>query len=443
MLSVITIVLINCKMNQKQINFITPPYKNLDIQPDVFTVSADNSSEIKLQNGGSIVIPENAFVDENNEPVKGTVEIKFREFHNAADIILSDMPMDYDSAGEKLHFETAGMFEINGYQNNNPIFVASGKNITVNLGSYARGNDYNFYELDKEKKSWVYRGGAPSKINEEKKLLTEELMAGELKKPVMPKRISDNSQLVNLNINYKLYPELEQFHGIMWEYSGNASSMNPKKNQWIYKTKWNSMSLTEYSRDSCKYLLSLSTKDKSFKTIITPVLSKKNYAKELKKFEKKLEAFNTKIKEIEDKRQREEREADLIRTLTVNGFGIYNCDRVMRQPNAVAMKANFKIDAPVDMDDVTVYLVSSNDRSVIEYNKYNNNSFKVSPDVDNCLIVLLPDQKVARFSNADFRKINYDSLRALDEYPSYTFHLKMVSKPISSKASLQEILKSI
>ncbi|NJN77433.1 MAG: hypothetical protein HC803_03155 [Saprospiraceae bacterium] len=66
--------------------------------------------------------------------MKGKVDISYREFHDAAAIIASGIPMT-NSEGDK-YMETAGMFEINGSQNGQEVGIADDKEIEVKMGSF-------------------------------------------------------------------------------------------------------------------------------------------------------------------------------------------------------------------------------------------------------------------------------------------------------------------
>ena len=131
------------------IAFSSPFDKNtIDVQFNAWEMDAGKARVFKLKNGSNIHVPASAFVDKYGRKVKGKVEIKYREFHNAADIIASGIPMHYDSAGTRYHFESGGMFEIRGNQNGEPVYLANNKAIDVNMVSYNKDKNFNHYYLD-------------------------------------------------------------------------------------------------------------------------------------------------------------------------------------------------------------------------------------------------------------------------------------------------------
>jgi hypothetical protein len=100
-----------------------------------FEINTDKDTFIVSDRGSLITIPKNAFIDSLGNEVTGKVNLSYREFHHPAEIILSRIPMTYDSAGTRYHFESAGMFEIDAKQNGKKLRIAAGKSIAVNLAS--------------------------------------------------------------------------------------------------------------------------------------------------------------------------------------------------------------------------------------------------------------------------------------------------------------------
>ena len=83
--------------------FIAPPISKLNVPYTSYKVKAEQGATIKHKSNSKIIIPKKAFVDKQGQDIVGEVEIKYREFHNQADIIASGIPMNYDSAGVQSH----------------------------------------------------------------------------------------------------------------------------------------------------------------------------------------------------------------------------------------------------------------------------------------------------------------------------------------------------
>ena len=98
-------------------NYKTPPEEalNLEISPvpgkDIAFVTfrvepLQEETNLRLPSGTIIGVPDHSFVDQSGGIVQEEVILKFREFHNAADVLLSGIPMSIDSAGRKGHLQT-------------------------------------------------------------------------------------------------------------------------------------------------------------------------------------------------------------------------------------------------------------------------------------------------------------------------------------------------
>mgnify|MGYP006218189203 CR=1 FL=1 len=103
---------------------ISPPIKSVDVEYKILQVDPSSDTIILFSNGTTIEIPEGAFIDKEGNPVTENITLKYREFHTPADVIASGIPMKYDSADVVGDFESAGMFELEAYQNNELVYIA-------------------------------------------------------------------------------------------------------------------------------------------------------------------------------------------------------------------------------------------------------------------------------------------------------------------------------
>lgn len=134
---------------------VKPPVKGIDVAPDVYTVNAMTGSQVEYGSGTRISIPAMAFEDANGTPVQGQIDITYREFRDPIDIVLSGIPMKYDSAGTGGDFKSAGMFEMNASQNGAEVYLREGKKVDMKFAVTDTAASYDFYRLD-EQKGWVY-----------------------------------------------------------------------------------------------------------------------------------------------------------------------------------------------------------------------------------------------------------------------------------------------
>ena len=325
--------------------FIAPPISKLNVPYTSYKVKAEQGATIKHKSNSKIIIPKKAFVDKQGQDIVGEVEIKYREFHDQADIIASGIPMTYDSAGIQSHFESAGMIDIKGYQNGEPVFINPKKQITVEFASEHKDDKYNMYELDTIAKNWTYLGRDNSLVN--KKALpaqhtktqefdkTDSPKAIELQKQIdaiqpkieaekniytqkiskLPKHIEPSKPLKSiagrpqfqLDVNYKEFPELAAFKNAVFEVGTENKNYNSK----LADITWNSAKISEGPQKGKNYLLTLKLRERVEKLIVYPVLSGADYDKALKSYETKFAEYKNLIanREAEEKRLKEEFEA--------------------------------------------------------------------------------------------------------------------------------------
>ncbi len=144
--------------------YVNPPFKNIKPVFASHKIKNSKGGVYEFESGSKVIVPDNAFVDKDGKPVKGKVDIKFREFHDYIDFFMSGIPMEYDSNGTEYILESAGMIEIYGEKNGERVEIAPDKSIKVELVSnIAIPNvnvkpNFNIYRLDEVKRNWDYRG---------------------------------------------------------------------------------------------------------------------------------------------------------------------------------------------------------------------------------------------------------------------------------------------
>ncbi|MCP4443014.1 MAG: hypothetical protein GY810_29260 [Aureispira sp.] len=177
------------------------------------------------------------------------------------------------------------------------------------------------------------------------------------------------------------------------------------------------------------YQLNLHTKDKEFTTYI--YLS-----------EADLEIINrynaSRMKKANEELDRQEQEIKVLRQFAIQDFGIYNWDKVYKNENRIQLAADFDFGQTVDYNNITVFLITElNGRAIIKYYEGSWNKFTFDPTVPNQLLAVLPKNKIAVFTEEDFKALDIDKIKTSK---AYTFHLKTKDKPINT---LQDLEKSL
>lgn len=296
--------------SQKLISKIETPFVNqsINVRFDELEVSNEEAKTLNLEDGTIIHIPAYSFIDKKGKPVKGKVKLQYRELHNAADIIASGVPVEYDSMGVKHSLETAGMFEIRGKKGKEPVYIAQGKNIDIQFASRHDGENFSHYYLEdgtqplalnyqysnqasiipgafaqgkpvKIAPQWKWLGASAitskiivqKRVNEAKAYKEADKQRIDSLKNVIAKMKSQHhtdsveyiekllaqqkrdldkarkakADYFQLNFDIKNNPYLEYFTNMVWQYIGENKEQSPTKgNSWIFNEKWDDIKLT-------------------------------------------------------------------------------------------------------------------------------------------------------------------------------------------------------
>ncbi len=316
------------------VGYISPPIKKITIPYSKYIINTKRDNVIShLPSQSKIKIPKQAFVNKQGEEIVGDVEISYREFHNQADIIASGIPMKYDSAGAISYLESAGMIDIKGYQNNEPVFINSKTQITVEFSSSQPSDKYNMYYLDTLAKNWNYLSRDNSLKQTSKKAVIEknglknlsfevELLhkkTNELQKqvaqitpkievektnyqsklnalpkitqPLKPTKATVTRPQFELDVNYKEFPELEAFKNAVFEVGDENKNYTSK----MADVTWSSAQISEGPQKNKNYILTLKLGKQTENLIVYPALTGVNYDNALKTYETKFTNYKTLI----------------------------------------------------------------------------------------------------------------------------------------------------
>lgn len=148
-----SIVLIFCQVLYAQHNH----GRIEDIPFSSFRITSHECHGLLFRSGSKIFIPANAFVMDNETPCGDMITLKYRELHNAADIIAAGIPMNFTEDNKKKHLESGGMFEIYAECEGKPLKLAKGKEILVRFASNYKTPDLVCYYFDQKSKNWLRR----------------------------------------------------------------------------------------------------------------------------------------------------------------------------------------------------------------------------------------------------------------------------------------------
>jgi len=324
--------------------FINPPMEGIDVDYEYFQVNAGDKSRLEYGSSGTkIKIPKGAFMDEDGQDIEGAVELKYREFHDVVDIFTSGIPMDYDSAGVKYHFESAGMMEILAYKDGEPVFLKPDKEIEIEMASNFEGEHYNLYHLDEPRKKWDFKGkdrvtpvegfskrpvpagpggnmvdsarsgedvaesnGLLSTVEEavdpeqepevialKKNVNTAKSNIDKLKKtlPVKPRSTGKGRYNFDIEVDPKEFPEIAVYENTRFE----IGKVNKNFSSKMYAVAWEDV-LLEEKVPGVNYNLTLSKGDNSYTWVVYPVFEGDDLEAAMDVFKEKNKAYREKLK---------------------------------------------------------------------------------------------------------------------------------------------------
>jgi len=452
---IVATLLITSNLKKETESAVKPPFENLDLSSDLYIVNASKDTTITTKSGSQIKITANSFVDKNGNPLTGKVDINYREFHDVEDIFLSGIPMTYDSAGTEYHFESAGMFEIKGFQGHEEVFIREASPVNVLLASKWEGGRFNIYKLDDNSGKWNYinkdtagdipepalaeikKDTVPFLVNEKIEKLTNEVEKAEtiIKQLAQEKPVAtDGTQNLKIQVNEKEFPELALYKNLLFEIDKNDKTYKSE----LSKITWDAASVSK-GKEKGTYILTFIKGKDEYSFLTRPVVSEKDYPKAIEQYNKKFEEYEktlAKRKEDEEKKRKEleaeyaklnaERNAqiaeiqkrmssesaqriatnettDIIyRSFMVSSFGIWNSDCPENMPKGLMVSATFTDKNNKQLVFNTLYLVEKGKNAAYSLTNYDYSRFTFNPESENLLLGVTKDNKIAVFKPEDF-----------------------------------------
>lgn len=350
-------------------------------------------------------------MDQNGNPIKGKVKIKWNEFHTLTDILLSGIPMKYDTAGVKEDLVSGGMFSISAEQNNNDVQLAKGKSAKVDIASINDTPCMNFYQLDEKSGKWDYQ---TTKVAEKIETSVD---------PIEEKK--DDYTIFDVSLKTDQFPELANKTIVGWKTIQPISKKDKRK---VYRNN-NQCSLTK-ANDGKNYNLNLVSNSDILTVLVEPYFLEdalKNTSKidkEIQKDYKKLLAYQDKMEKRQTKR-----------SISIKGFGTYNWD-ICHQADRIQIVAQVEIENGMDLKYASIFLLTPEDNCIVKYGTEDLNQFSYNPTKKNCLIAIMPDNSVYSCTRNEFNEVK----KARDK-----FKFKLINSGVTLKEGndLTECLKDL
>ncbi len=444
------------KGNNAEKPFVNPPFPAQQKAMTVYLVATDQPQELQYATGSKIIIPANAFVLQDGTPATGTVEIRYREYHDQADIFLSGIPMEYDSAGTGYMLESAGMMEIRAYQAGTEVCLAPDKKIEIQMASRVAGTEYNLYELDTAAKNWAFRGkdsivgsqetvqiseSSPSSEAEPKEIAVVSQKLAEVKKeiaqiekkaPIKPEAVTDKNWNFKIKVDPKEFPELSAFDNIVWEVDESSKPFNPNH----AKIMWGDVTVNKIEGSKLYEVVFIRLKQ-VIRYRAKPVFEGADLVKAKKMYDANYKEYSQKLAERRErearyaadlaqkraewerqraeaeKRQRDYEEANRVnnavnRVFAINNFGYWNCDHPVTYPRVAKSDMELK-NSNGDNLIITKFVVVNRYRNsmISSYTIYSTSGTRAEVEYekrkDNMIWAVTEDKKLAILNFEDFK----------------------------------------
>lgn len=377
-------------------------------QPAVrFAVNNAKGDTLFQASGSRIIIPPSAFVHADGKPVNGDVQLDFKEYQDKTEMFLCGLPLEN---AEGAPFESAGMMEIQGFQNGKPVFIDKDKQLDVEIlaqiPDQTPTNDVNLYSFSTSQNTWVYSGpdklsvlsdasdgAAPANGNLQQAVPGHALgLRDNFEKqfpapiaPAEPKRLNPNRFNFTLDVLPEQFPELAAQKDLIWEVSPESVF----KEKW-YDVDWTDIQLQHLPGEN-RYEASLKSGDSlTVRAIVYPVVKERDYRLALETYQKQLAIYKTALAQREASIQKamasaspqnqpsvkdtlmamERRPMKLILNhFAINAFGAWACLRVTQQPQGGKALENLMDDSGKALDYDWLYVTNDQQNTLFRYAK--------------------------------------------------------------------------
>jgi hypothetical protein len=305
------------------------------------SLPAEQGGTISAPSGSTVKIPAQAFQNKAGKPVKGMVDIEYREVNDPAQLIAQKSLV---RQSEQL-LQSVGMIYVAAYQNGEELFLAEGKRLEVSLqvqvAQETQLQDLMAYHLQGVK-GWQAQGSIQTEILAQHQdqgqwqalqyqgkgqLLTLGQASNNSptkpQAPIAPQSANKKGQILAIDFNKEDFPELKAYQEVVWQ------TQDPVKPEWA-QTVWDDAKIKKIGQD---YALVFTLNGKSIELKVQPVLPQAN-AKAQERYQQELAAYEKALAQWQSAQSKFQPLAHFeTKTVThrfeANQLGLWNCGRVL------------------------------------------------------------------------------------------------------------------
>ncbi len=377
----------NSNMVVETTSWLTP-INALRIAPETFTFSSDSDKIIELETGSKLFIPAGAFENKLGTPIHGDVSLNFNEFHSFGEVMLSGIPMKYDSAGVENDMITGGMFRIEAFQHGEELLLAKNKRIKVAISSNTGVARMNFYKMNEETGDWTYKQ-AGTGMKTRRNLLENKEEKTEIAS-------SSNFNLLDIQVKTEHIAALKGKEIVAWKTKETVKS--DVKNRLKFSIVGSELFETSEPNQYRLVLQKRTTEEKEkYELIVEPYFTEdamrdsKNVHEEMVKNMREIDEYKEKIEKNE-----------VVRTIEISSMGVYNWDYLYHREFVKSLECNLNFPKNTNTDFVNVFTLCPEDNALIRLNFSDQGHYIYDPSKRNCIIAITKDNRVYYIPNSEF-----------------------------------------
>ena len=398
------------KRTDSIISSITGKTKTILINP-----SKENN--IISKKGIKFLIPANAFVTKSGTQPKGNVQITLSEYHNPADILISRIPMQYQTKDGAVQMESAGMFSITAHTKDEVLQLTTGKDIFVQVPSKNSDINFNLYYFNPIKNTWVQTIDSLLTSQDETTIVNNEKPSIQIQKKLESEyatmnvewsAVDANKRIVNgktitlvrpdcsyknNNFNFSVatdkFPELNLYKETTWIGS------NDSEDNLVAAAFENDELIRAYIKERetplNRYLMAFEFRHTKFNAYMK-IASTSDFCEINEEiyfsYYDNRPVDETKIEKITTNVKKSKKQENIFRSFAINQLGLWNCDRLYILTEKMIITPRFRsITTGESYESTTTYMIDKKINSVWTFT----NTITLNPDSDN--IILFVNEK--------------------------------------------------
>jgi hypothetical protein len=379
---------------------------NKEIGFSEFEFEAEEGAEFHLPTGTHITIPANAVVNEEGVRAKGTIKLKFREYHTAEEIFLSGIPMQMPGERE-MYMQSDGMMELRLEQSGTALGIAPESELSVDLASYSNvGEDFRLYFLTDDKE---WDDGI--QFETVQNFRRDTALANLPEPPMTPfdPVPGEDDKTFTLRFNARTMPHLNAWNNTTFKFTKHLSGLEYEQ---AFRLDWDRLKISESDEKGfLNFNFSFSSLDAKNQLVkhncsflAKPLLSGTELEKAIAQFREDMDLYAETMEKIEAERQRIDQEAILLSRFTIAQVGIFNIDYLDRM-DAVTVELKFDFEKEINplINNIMLHVILEDRNSVVKYNFSDWDKIPAINEVVS-LAAVLPDGTVAYINPAEYKK---------------------------------------